>query len=124
MQESCIHLTTNEAKTDMVRSIECNETLFAWLSAVEVKKRNGLVIPKNWKRKSSRVRKEAGLNGANKENQNALRHSYGTYRFSIEKDVNLFRREFGHKSSETYFSHYHTLSDKTAAKKFFAVKPS
>lgn len=123
-QESCIHLTANEAKTDMVRSIECNETLFAWLSAVGAEKRTGLVIPKNWKRKSSRVRKEAGLKGINKENQNALRHSYGTYRFSIEKDDHVFRREFGHRSSGTYFKHYHTLSDKTAAKKFFAIKPS
>lgn len=122
--KSTIVLTHEESKTDMTRTIVCGETLFTWLNAVEETKRVGHVIPKNWKRKSSRVRREAGLKGTDGRNQNAMRHSYGSYRYAIEGDVVRFRKEFGHQSSKTYFNYYHSLVDITEAQKYFAIKPS
>lgn len=57
--------------------------------------------------------------------RNAMRHSYGSYHFALENDSIRTSVNMGHKTGdEVLFEHYRSLVSKSAAERYFDIKPS
>ena len=117
-----IRLGGKVTKTGKTRNVRINPTLRAWIETISEKQRQGRVIPGRWTQKASRVRKEAGLDGL--ELQDALRHSYGSYKLATENDLNALKSDMGHQHCDVFFNHYHNAMTKEQAAPYWEVLPA
>lgn len=122
MENSSIRLSGKVTKTGKTRNVRINTTLKAWIETVPIDKRKGRVIPGRWIFKATRVRKEAGLDG--REFQDALRHSYGSYKLATENDLDALKADMGHQHCDVFFNHYHNALTATAAAPYWEILPS
>lgn len=63
MTEGTIKVSNQKSKTDRSRYFDMPETLKSWLELVPTTERFGHIIPSNWRRIRSLVRKKAGIAG-------------------------------------------------------------
>ena len=109
------------AKKASRRNVRIQPTLAAWLETVPVESRTGKLVPPRWRQKAARVRKEAGIDGS--EKQDALRHSFGTYLLATEGDLDKLKADMGHAHIAVYFNHYHKALTKAEALPYWQVLP-
>lgn len=108
-----------KAKTITGRNIHLEDAALDWLKRCS--DRTGPVIPANWKRRLSRIRKAAGLTG---DDQDICRHSYGTYWLAANGDDTATLQSYmGHTHLATYLRHYHRAVDKRTALAFWKLSP-
>jgi len=116
-----IRLGGKVTKTGKTRNVRINATLKAWINTIPESKRIGRVIPGRWRFKATRVRREAGLDG--RELQDALRHSFGSYKLATENDLDSLKSDMGHQHCEVFFNHYHNAMTKKQAAPYWKVLP-
>jgi integrase len=116
-----IRVAAGVAKKASRRNVRINDTLAAWLETVPVDKRFGKLVPPRWRYKAARVRREAGIDGH--EKQDALRHSFGTYTLATENDLDALNADMGHEHVRVFFTHYHKAMTKADALPYWQVLP-
>jgi len=117
-----IRIGPSVAKKARRRNVRINATLRAWLEIVPEDEREGKVAPPRWRYKAARVRREAGIDGH--EKQDALRHSFGTYTLAIENDLDALKGDMGHEHVRVFFEHYHKAMTKREALPYWQVLPA
>jgi len=121
LELSNLRIRSATSKTKTLRNVRLNDTLRAWIEAVPADERTGKIVPSRWKEKSARVRREAGIDG--KEKQDALRHSYGSYMLAFDKNLEALHEDMGHKHVSTYFTFYHKAVTKREALEYWQTLP-
>ncbi|MCW1925738.1 tyrosine-type recombinase/integrase [Luteolibacter arcticus] len=116
-----IRIGPSVAKKARRRNIRINPTLKAWMEETPEPKRSGKVAPARWIQKATRVRREAGINGS--EKQDALRHSFGSYTLAVENDLDALKSDMGHEHVRVYFDFYHKSVPKREALPYWQVLP-
>ena len=116
-----IRLGGKVTKTGKTRNVRINPTLKAWIETIPEPQRSGRVIPGRWRFKASRVRREAGLDG--RELQDALRHSYGSYKLATENDLDALNSDMGHQHCAVFFNHYHNALTQEQAAPYWEILP-
>lgn len=109
------------SKTRKSRNIRLNPTLISWIETIPEVDRKGKVVPPRWIARAGRVRRETKLNAP--KYQDALRHSYGSYKFAIDPNMDLLRADMGHSRKETFFNFYAKAVTPTAAKHYWEILP-
>jgi integrase len=122
LKTNCIKITSNIAKTGALRNVRIHPTLRAWIGIIPETERTGKIVPSRWIQKSTRVRKEAGIDGH--EYQDALRHSFGSYLLAIENSIENVKMDMGHEHISTYFKHYHNAVTPEIAAIYWDLTPS
>jgi integrase len=113
--ERLIEIKGAKAKTASRRIIPMNDTLVSWLAPYA--RESGTVAPFGKLGQALRRRCEAvGV----VFKRNALRHSYGSYRLAVIKNVNELALEMGN-SPRMVFAHYRELVTPTAAADFWSI---
>ncbi len=120
LQTGFIRLSGAVTKTGRTRNAHISETLRAWLETVPADKREGKIIPNDWRRKSARVRKSAGIDGH--EYQDAARHTFGSFTVTLE-GIEYVRSVMGHGFTATFERHYHNAVTIQQAKAYTDVLP-
>lgn len=116
-----IRIGVTVAKKAYRRNVRINRTLAAWIDTVPPENRSGKIVPPRWRYKSAKVRKEAGIDG--REKQDALRHSFGSYMLAVESDLDALKADMGHGHMAVYFKHYHKAFTKKEALPYWQVLP-
>jgi integrase len=80
----------------------------------------GKVTPSNLRRRTAKVREEAGFTGWP---SNAMRHSFASYLLALCKDAPRVAHEMGHQSSGMLFQNYRKLVTAEEGKKYFQILP-
>jgi integrase len=114
-----IEVAADKAKTATRRIVPIAENLLKWLA---IAPRNGACV---WPRKKNRffeAMRRAADNAKIKWKQNALRHSFISYRLAELQDVNRVALEAGN-SPQMIFRHYRELATPEQAKTWFAIAP-
>lgn len=117
-----IRIGPSVAKKARRRNVRINPTLKAWIEEVPPSERTGKVAPPRWIHKATRVRREAGIDG--REKQDALRHSFGSYTLAVENDLDSLKSDMGHEHVRVYFDFYHKSVTKREALPYWQVLPS
>lgn len=120
LQSGFIRLSGSVTKTGKTRNVHISDTLRAWLETVPEDRREGKIIPNDWRRKSARVRKEAGLDGH--AMMDAPRHTYGSFTVALE-GIDYVRSCMGHGFTQTFERHYHNAMTIPQAKEYLAILP-
>jgi len=115
-----IRLGGTITKTGKTRNVHISDTLRAWLNTVPPEKREGKIIPNDWRRKSARVRKNAGIDGH--EMADAARHTYGSFTIALE-GLEYVRATMGHGHTATFETHYHNALTIQQARKYMEIMP-
>lgn len=119
MDAGLIEIKAAKAKTGSRRLIPMADNLRAWL--MPLVKKTGPVLPIGARKRLEADRDRAGL----RENwpQNALRHSFGSYRLPIIRDVAALALEMGNSPS-IIFRHYRELVRPKIAAAYWKIAPS
>lgn len=117
-----IRIGPSIAKKARRRNVRIHPTLRAWLETIPEEKRKGKLVPPRWRYKAARVRREAGIDGH--EKQDALRHSFGTYMLATENDLDALKQDMGHAHIAVFFDHYHKALTKREALPYWQVLPA
>ena len=116
-----------QTKKGSRRSVEINDTLFAWLQWYVERYgiQGGPVSP--WSSVWSvrvpmrKVHKKAAV----KLKQNALRHSYASYHLATNKDIDALVIALGHRGNpNVLWEHYHRAVKASAAKEYWQIMPA
>ena len=126
-EQKVIILEKAFTKTKRRRVIPMNDSLFAWLKPLAKQKKGRLhdcslghfeyLTRTAWEKMVDKNGKQLV-----ERKFNALRHSYGTYRFAILQDENKVSAEMGNSPTELR-EHYAELATPTTAKMWFAIRP-
>ncbi len=124
-----ITLEKSLTKTKRRRVIPISEALRAWIELIQGnEKKTGLLYDMPYKTYEDHLRKgwmkmvDGKGNLLVEKRVNALRHSYGTYRFSILQDEFKVSAEMGNSPSQLR-QHYAELCLPADAKAWFAIDP-
>ena len=124
LNEPKIRITKEVAKGSLEkarpRTILIEQVLFEWLKLVPEEKRQGKIIPPNWRRKNMALRKKAGINGF----KDILRHSFASYHLALYNDQNRTMAALGHDSNAMLFRHYDAAVERSEAIKYWTLSPS
>lgn len=139
-----INVTGASSKTRSRRLVPILPNLHAWLSLVPVEERKGKVVKKDFRHAWDLVRVQAGfgpffstnkaVNEAQHDKQgkplplipwpdNAMRHSFVSYRLADTNDAAKVALEAGH-DQDMLFKHYREIVRPAAAKKYFQIRPA
>jgi integrase len=105
------------AKTARKRKIVISENLSEWLAPYRVK--SGPIFNKDPRKRIAKVIKASGV----KWKQNALRHSFGSYRMEQTKNEGQVALEMGN-SPKVVKDHYFEIVDEPAAREYWSIKPT
>ena len=120
LESGFIRLSGDVTKTGRTRNIPITDTLRAWLETLPQDQRDGKIMPQDWRGKSQRVKKEAGICG--REYQDAARHTYGSYTVALE-GIDYVRATMGHGHTATFETHYNNALTIPQAKKYLEIMP-
>jgi integrase len=115
-----IHKSKSQGST---RFLKIQKNLVTWLRRY-LPKKPGYVCPRGdaYYSRLQRIREEAGITIWP---QDALRHSFASYRYAACSDENLTRKEMGHYGSvHTFLRHYKNRVRDEEAKEFWAITPN
>ncbi len=128
-----VTITAKIAKKRRIRHVDIPANAIRWLSLCG--DREGLVSGSKYVSDyQKRFRKLTQLAGFGKEDakgewissweNNAMRHSFGTYHYALHGNPLETSRQLGHKASDqVLFDHYRALATKKQADAFFAIVP-
>jgi integrase len=104
------------AKTGRKRKIVMAENLLEWLKPHRFK--HGPIFAIDPRKRIAKVAKASGV----KWKQNALRHSFGSYRMEQTKNEGQVALEMGN-SPKVVKDHYFEIVDERAAREYWSIKP-
>ena len=113
-----VEVREQNSKTGARRLVQIQPNLAAWLSGCA--KRSGPVFPRN--RADERVHEYARRLGVYWPN-NALRHSFATYRVAATQDIARVALEMGN-SPAIVVKHYRELATEAEGKAWFSITPA
>jgi integrase len=116
-EHSTIEIGKHKAKTMSRRLVPITANLLEWLRPF--RRRSGRLFPR--RRIVEDAIAAAKANGIEWK-QNALRHSYASYRMALVADPARIATEMG-TSAQKLFSNYRQLAHKHEAKQWFAITP-
>lgn len=108
-------------KTRNERLVKVEPPLSVWLRSC--RRPDGPVCPVA---DAARRRHLAGIRKAAQVEewpQNAMRHSYASYRLALTQDAPRVAYQLGHRSPDVLWKHYRKLVTAQAARRYFAIKP-
>jgi integrase len=114
-----IEVAAHKAKTATRRIVPLTDNLAHWLA---IAPRNGARVWPHSKDRFFKAMRRAADNAKIKWKQNALRHSFISYRLAELQDVNRMALEAGN-SPQMIFRHYRELATPQQAKTWFAIAP-
>ena len=114
-----IEVAAHKAKTAARRIVPISENLSRWLA---IAPRNGAPVWPHSKDSFFKAMRRAADNAKIKWKQNALRHSFISYRLAELQDVNRVALEAGN-SPQMIFRHYRELATPEQAKTWFTIVP-
>jgi integrase len=114
-----VEIAAHKAKTAARRIVPISENLSRWLAMAP---RNGARVWPDTKDSFFKAMRRAANNGKIKWKQNALRHSFISYRLAELQDVNRVALEAGN-SPQMIFRHYRELATPEQARTWFAIAP-
>jgi integrase len=115
-----IEVAADKAKTATRRIVPIADNLSKWLA---IAPRNGACVwPHKAKNRFFEAMRRAADNAKIKWKQNALRHSFISYRLAELQDVNRVALEAGN-SPQMIFRHYRELATPEQAKTWFTIAP-
>jgi integrase len=114
-----IEVAAHKAKTAARRIVPISENLSRWLA---IAPRNGLLVWPHSKDSFFKAMRRAADNAKIKWKQNALRHSFISYRLAEFQDVNRVALEAGN-SPQMIFRHYRELATPEQARTWFTIAP-
>ncbi len=117
LESGHIEVTAAKAKTKKRRLVPISENLAAWIGPLAALA--GPVTPNGLRKRFEAVRTRAGILVWP---QNALRHSYGSYRLAQCHDAARVSLEMGN-SPQIVFAHYRELVKPRDAERFWALAP-
>ncbi len=112
-----IEIRAAKSKTRKRRLIPISENLGAWICPVA--KLRGQVMPTQFRRRFDAVKARASLQ---QWPQNAMRHSFGTYRLAQCQDAARVSLEMGN-SPQMIFHHYRELVRPKQAQRYWEIRP-
>jgi integrase len=104
------------AKTGRKRKIVMAENIMQWLAPYRMK--SGSIFDIDPRKRIAKVVKASGVNWK----QNALRHSFGSYRMEQTKNEGQVALEMGN-SPKVVKDHYFEIVDEQAAHEYWSIKP-
>jgi integrase len=113
-----IEVAAHKAKTAARRLVPITDNLARWLPRSPL----GGLVWQNTKGMFHKVRSSVALQAQVRWTQNALRHSFISYRLALLQDVNRVALEAGN-SPQMIFRHYRELCTPQEAKTWFAIAP-
>ncbi|HEV3100513.1 MAG TPA: tyrosine-type recombinase/integrase [Candidatus Udaeobacter sp.] len=113
-----IDLPATVTKAGKRRVVPIQPNLMAWLQPYAG--RTGAVLPKGARYKREAVCEESGVTWK----QNALRHSFASYRLEQTKDAPLVAFELGHPSPALLYSTYREVVRPADAERYWEIAPS
>lgn len=119
IENGMLEVKAAKSKTGSRRLIPMSENLRAWLAPYAGER--GIVCPVGLRKKIEADRARAGL--LEDWPQNALRHSFGSYRLAVLQDANKTALEMGN-SPAMVFRHYRELVKPKAAARYWAISPA
>ena len=130
LESGFITISASKSKTRSRRLVPILDNLRAWLAPIA--KKSGEIIKSDFRKRQERARNGAGFTpeiegGASSQKlkawpQNALRHSYVSYRLADTSNAASTALECGH-SQEVLHQHYKELVKPKDAVRFFALRP-
>jgi integrase len=114
-----IEVAARKAKTAARRIVPISENLLRWLA---IAPRNGARVWPHTKDSFFKAMRRAADDAKIKWKQNALRHSFVTYRLAEIQDVNRVALEAGN-SPQMIFRHYRELATPDQGRNWFAIAP-
>ena len=120
-------MTPEQTKKGRRRSVEINDTLFAWLAMVcrEIRHpiRPGLRMVRHLVCSCSHAEASQG-SGHSARNQTRFGIRFASYHLAEHKDIDALVLALGHRGSPTVlWEHYHRAVKKSDAKAFWAINP-
>lgn len=121
------------AKKRRIRHVEIPANAVSWLSLVA--DRTGQLTrndnSSDYLKRFRRLLRFAGFGKTDAKEKwistwenNAMRHSFGSYHYALHGNPLETSRQLGHKASDqVLFDHYRALATKTQAEAYFAIKP-
>ena len=127
-----VHVSAATSKTRSRRLVPILDILRAWITPIA--KKSGKIIGPNFRRRSAAARNAAGFKPETteqKKNQitlmewpeNALRHSFVSYRLASTNDAAKTALESGHDQS-VLFAHYREIVSPRDAERYFNIRPA
>jgi integrase len=132
--EPFVSISPEIAKKRRIRNVDIPANAVEWLSLC--RKERGAVIANPYMaylyRRLHKLLAYAGIGEKDEDgnfqtrwDNNSMRHSYGSYLYSMTGDPLETARQLGHKASDqVLFDHYRALAKKSDGEKFFAIKPA
>ena len=133
LNEPFLTVSARVAKKRRIRNVEISQNAVLWLS--QIKDRSGKVAEfrdkNHFDTMFRKLREHAGFKKLGEDgkwvstwNNNAIRHSFGTYHFALYGDPIKTAVQMGHKSNDqVLFDHYRALATKEQGKAFFSIEP-
>lgn len=133
LNEPYLTISPEIAKKRRIRHVDIPPNAVLWLSLV--KDRGGKVVEfrdkNHFDRMFRKLRGKAGFRKKNDKgnwvstwNNNATRHSFGTYHYALHGDPIKTAVQMGHKSNDqVLFDHYRALATKEQGEAFFSIEP-
>jgi len=118
LQTGFIEVTAAKSKTKKRRLVPISENLAAWIRPLAATA--GPVAPVGLRKRFDAVKERAGLADWP---QNALRHSYGSYRLAATADAARVSLEMGN-SPQMVFAHYRELVTPDTAATYWTLAPT
>ena len=118
LESGHIEVTAVKSKTKRRRLVPISENLSAWIRPLA--QISGLLVPGGLRKRFEAVRERAGLKDWP---NNALRHSFGSYRLAQCHDAARVSLEMGN-SPQMVFAHYRELVKPKDAIRFWNLAPS
>jgi integrase len=115
-----IEVAAHKAKTAARRIVPLTGNLARWLA---IASRNGARVWPHSKDRFFKAMRDAADNAKIKWRQNALRHSFISYRLAVVPDVNRVALEAGN-SPQMIFRHYRELATPEQARTWFSISPA
>jgi|TARA_B110000037_G_scaffold115537_1_gene132723 integrase len=133
LEKPYLTISAKIAKKRRIRNVEIPPNAVLWLTLI--KDRGGRVVEfrdkNHFDTMFRTMRAHAGFSKKNDKggwvstwNNNAIRHSFGTYHFALYGDPIKTAVQMGHKSNDqVLFDHYRALATKEQGEAFFSIVP-
>jgi len=119
LQSNLIEVTASKAKSARRRFVKIQPNLTRWLHPYA--QLSGNVTPPNYRELLDSAREAAGIT---EWPQNALRHSFASYRLARFNDAAALALELGHTNSNLVFQHYRQLVKPKQAERYWKIAPA
>jgi hypothetical protein len=123
-EEPFVVIGPDIAKKRRIRNVIIPPCAVAWLQAWPKRTKDGAVTrndhANDYQKRFKKLARLAGIEW----DQNAMRHSFGSYHFAVQGNAIETARLMGHRGDDgVLFSHYRALATKTQGEEYFSTLP-